>query len=253
MRRHRRRTIAVIGVVASALMAALCIPAMAQEMAKEKICQLCHQKDQGASPAVTAKYMETLHAKAQGEGPRYNANEGQPGVGCQVCHGPGAEHVRAAAEAKKDTIKSPAKLETREARLSLCGHCHGQYEVRGENVADPSFLADYKYGDNMFDKITLKPMSAEKTKLEQVNEMQNSLHFTSAKGPTCIDCHTGHKDLDPSLPHQTTDAGNQVCLKCHSPETADVRHCTATFPADALCKSCHMPDNRHIIKVAPAG
>jgi len=226
---------------------------MAQEMAKEKICQLCHQKDQGASPAVTAKYAETLHAKAQGEGPRYNANDGAAGVGCQVCHGPGAEHVKAAAETKKDSIGSPAKLQAREARMSLCARCHAQYEVQGENPADPGFVTDYKYGDDILSKIRLKPMSAEKTKLEQVNEMQNSLHFTSAIGPTCIDCHTGHKDLDPSLPHQTTDAGNAVCLKCHNPETADVRHCTATFPADALCKSCHMPDNRHIIKVAPAG
>jgi predicted CXXCH cytochrome family protein len=244
MRLVNRQAMAAVLVVGVAVVVAMALPARAQapgpEYANEKLCQACHKVVHGQSPAVTDNYLATKHATITGEGPRYNFN-GQPGVGCQACHGPGTEHVKAPMDQKLATGKTPAELETREQKLSLCGRCHGQY--------DEGFVADYKLGDNILDKITLKAPTG--GKLEQLNEMKDSKHFTSPTGPVCIDCHTGHKALDPNLVPQLVAPIDDLCLKCH-PANAGMAHLTplTQIPDGATCATCHMPNKKHIFKVA---
>jgi predicted CXXCH cytochrome family protein len=190
---------------------------------------------------VTPVYAETKHAKATGEDPRHTT-DGKPGVGCQICHGPGVVHAKAKPEEKKGTSHQPIQIETREGRLSLCARCHAQY--------DEGFVEDYTWGDNILDKITLKEPTG--GLLEQVNEMKDSLHFTSTKGtnPVCIDCHTGHKGIDENLPHQIRKPITELCNGCHGAEVADALHCQQEIPPDGTCGTCHMPERKHVFKVA---
>src|SRR5690606_17052559 len=56
------------------------------------------------------------------------------GIGCERCHGPGAQHVAlhdgtSAAEAADDPIVNPATLST-DRRESVCYQCHLSAEVR---------------------------------------------------------------------------------------------------------------------------
>ena len=240
MRFDKRHALTLVAIVGVTLLLSHAIPAIAQEYGKQKICAVCHQKDQGQSPAVTASWEATKHATAEGEGPRYSVN-GEPGVGCQGCHGPGQDHVKAKPEEKPTSIGNPADIETREGKLSLCGRCHGQYAE--------GFVEGYVWGENILDKITLSEPTGGKH--EQLNEMKDSLHFTSPTGPTCLDCHTGHKGLDPALAPQLLKSINELCMGCHDPAKGQ-KKCDKEVPADGSCATCHMPNKKHIFKIPAA-
>lgn len=221
------------------------LPVSAQEdneFAPEMMCEVCHKLPQaeGRVPGVTDLYMETKHAKAEGEGPRFMFPDEELGVGCQACHGPGQGHVLGHGD--PELITTPEEIETREGRLSLCGRCHALYE--GE------WLEGYAYGDNILDDIVLvEPTGG---KLEQLNEMRGSLHFTDPTAPTCIDCHTGHKGLstDVPMPHQVRKPVNELCLECHAGQDDYAHSGWAEIPPDATCSTCHMPGLKHVF-VAP--
>ncbi|NLN90243.1 MAG: hypothetical protein GX134_08790 [candidate division WS1 bacterium] len=243
---HIRKSLAALVSLAAIGGAALVamLPVSAQEdteYAAEMMCQVCHKLPQaeGAVPAVTDLYMETKHAKAEGEGPRFMLPDEEPGVGCQACHGPGQGHVLGHGDA--ELISNPEDLEERDARLSLCGRCHAAYEEE--------WVEEYAYGDNILDKITLLEPTGEK--LQQLNEMKGSLHFTDPTAPTCVNCHTGHKELSDDLPHQTRKPTNELCLECHAGQEDYAHSGWAEIPADATCATCHMPGGKHVF-IAPA-
>jgi len=210
------------------------------EYAKQMLCELCHKTQQGAVAAVVPVWAATKHGQATGDDPRHSFN-GEPHVGCQACHGPGSLHVKAKVEDKKTTIHLPTEIEGHMERLSVCGRCHAQYQE--------GFVADYKYGENIFTRITL----AEPTGglLEQVNELKDSKHFATETAGTCIDCHTGHKDISPDRPHQLRAPVNELCGKCHA-DHADMKHALAATDA-SLCSDCHLPNGKHTFKVADDG
>jgi len=233
------RVAAALIVAAACLAASLLVTgpvAADQEYAKQMMCEVCHSIAHGDYQPVTPTYKETKHAKAEGDDPRHSFN-GEPHVGCQACHGAGKAHV---SSSKKEDIKLPEQIEDRKGRLSVCGRCHAQYEE--------GFVKDYTYGDNILDKITLTEPTGDK--LQQVNEMKDSKHFTADNGPTCVDCHTGHKEIKEDLPHQIRKPINDLCTECHAAQ-ADPAHAKMTVPEGANCATCHMPDRKHIIKVAP--
>jgi len=233
------RFVAPLLAVAACLVGSFCAVAPVaadQEYTKQKMCEVCHSIAHGDMQPVTPTYKETKHAKAEGDDPRHSFN-GEPHVGCQACHGPGKAH---ASSSKKEDIKLPEQIEDRKGRLSLCGRCHAKYEE--------DYLKDYTYGDDILDKVTLTEPTGEP--LQQVNEMKGSKHFTADNGPTCITCHTGHKGIKEDLPHQIRKPIDELCTDCHAAQ-ADLTHSKMTVPDGATCATCHMPERKHIIKVAP--
>lgn len=220
-------------------------PAPAPEYTKNSaLCMVCHKKAQNENPPVTEFWEKTKHFTAEGEGPRYHFR-GEEHVGCQACHGPGKAHVTGNPKSKMD-IHLPLKLEGHngveghQEQLSICARCHAQYEG--------DFPEDYVYGENIMDKLVLKEPAAD-TKLEQINEMKDSKHFTTETAPTCVVCHTGHKDIDENLPSQIRKPILELCTECHTAE-ADLSHSKyTTIPDGATCATCHMPEKKHVFKV----
>lgn len=234
---------AILTLTAGVLVAALATsgPASAQTAgyAKTTLCIACHKHAQGANkefPAATPNWEQTKHATAEGEGPRYHFN-GEDHVTCQACHGPGMEHVKSR---KADAIHLPSEIEGHLEQLSVCARCHAQYEE--------DFLEEYTYGEDIMGKITLKPATGE-SKLEQVNEMIDSKHYSNPTAPTCVKCHTGHNDLDETLPSQIRKPILELCTECHTAE-ADLSHSKyETIPEGATCATCHMPEGKHLFAV----
>ena len=222
------------------LLAPLGRPAFGQEYAKQAICVLCHETQQGAVGPVVPTWEQTRHGQATGEGPRYNFN-GEPGVGCQACHGPGSLHIKAKTEDKQTTIRNPDDIQGHLEKLSLCGRCHAQYEE--------GFVADHTYGENIFARITLTEATG--GKLEQVNELKDSKHFAMETAGTCLDCHTGHKEIAPDRPHQLRAPVNELCTGCH-PTYADMKHALQATP-ESLCSDCHLPGGKHTLKLPDDG
>ena len=175
-------------------------------------------------------------------------------VGCERCHGPGAEHVRRPA---RDNILNPARFDYVHAN-DVCIQCHSQgqppknpikgkyydwpvgFEV-GKNLADYWNLEEHKLGDTTFTHFA--DGTAHKNRM-QGNDFVQSLMY--ARGVTCFSCHDPHSDENVSMVRKP---GNALCLDCHGPNTQAGPH-AATIEQHthhkvgspgSECVACHMP------------
>jgi len=179
-------------------------------------------------------------------------------VGCQACHGPGAEHVAWAQDEEAAWMSDPAEMGLQvplrrgeaKAQLDSCSPCHSR-RVRIEE--------DYEYGGEFLDRYIPERLHAgyyhaDGQILEEVyvygSFVQSKMHV---KGVSCTDCHDPHT-LDLIQP------GNALCMQCHSTNAPQDRFPTLTqkdydspehhfHPEDstgAECVSCHMPQRTYM-------
>lgn len=144
-----------------------------------------------------------------------------PGVSCEACHGPGAQHVAQMSlghDASSSTlIFNPARLSPIDS-LDFCGACHRT-------------SADVRLND-----ITgIFSIRFPASRLEQSRCWGNG-----DVRLTCIACHDSHKP-------RVQDAAfyDKVCVSCHTPASGAPKD---RAPAISICKvsnhncvSCHMP------------
>jgi tetratricopeptide (TPR) repeat protein len=150
-------------------------------------------------------------------------------IGCERCHGPGGNHLRAiAAQFPDPAIVSPADAAA-ESRLRICGQCHSFHQELSLPRTDPFWIR--------FQGTTL-PWSRCYTK--------------SAGALDCTTCHDPHHDADRSEAH-----ADAPCLSCHPGGPAAERKARlrtaepqAQLPAQSSpcpvnpadgCVGCHMP------------
>lgn len=127
----------------------------------------------------------------------------EPGVRCEACHGPSADHARNPVQVKP---RNPARLTANEINL-LCGECHRMPPAAGVETN----------WDN--------PWNAR----HQPVYLSQAACFQKSQGRlTCLSCHTPHAS-------EPVD-GSRPCLSCHP----SARHRTAT--AGRACAHCHMPE-----------
>jgi hypothetical protein len=144
-----------------------------------------------------------------------------PGVTCEACHGPGAQHVAQMSlehDARTSTlIFNPARLSPSDS-VDFCGACH-------RTSADVS----------LSDITGIYNLRFPAYRLEQSRCWGNG----DAR-LTCTACHDAHKP-------RVQDAAfyDKVCLSCHSPASGpakDRAHAIGTCKVSKHeCVSCHMP------------
>jgi Flp pilus assembly protein TadD len=178
------------------------------------------------------------------------------GIDCQRCHGPGAEHIRAAegehvtAEAIRKAIVNPARL-SQTAALEVCLQCHLQSTSRHLPDSVRSFSrAPFSY-------VPGQPLSAFRIFFERApgggdgdgieidhsafRLLQSQCFLKSRGALTCVSCHNPHEPLV-SGP-QAVAHYDSVCRGCHA--SAVEKLVTAgNHPAAADCTGCHMPRRR---------
>lgn len=162
---------------------------------------------------------------------RYDPKSFVLGVQCEVCHGPGKDHVahHKANPGDKTARKvvQPTKF-TRQQLLDLCAYCHSnslkahgpalQYRP-GKPLED--FYTTLKSTYPEFDHVANQDTYMRQSKCFQKSEM------------TCIDCHNPHS-------RRPVELGAQTCAKCHQPEACkDQPNLPAAVRGD--CVGCHMP------------
>lgn len=195
------------------------------------------------------------------------------GIGCESCHGPGAEHVAAnqnpvrryaqrMSDEPDDTIVNPAHLDPK-ASTQVCGQCHAMwdYALTGQRMMswfDTGFT--YRPGGDV--EKNRKPQFSNKPGdtgfwsdglIRTAGREYNALHGSACYekgGMSCLSCHQLHQQADDPRPRaqwatdqllpQPDDAS---CLECHKSYGEDVAAHTH-HPVDSSgssCVNCHMP------------
>ena len=176
-----------------------------------------------AIPPNEARLCFGCHTTASTTKNQFDPTAAYPGVTCEACHGPGAQHV-AAARAKTDkrgdgSIFNPAQL-ARVDYVDFCGACHRTWQdvVSGQMV-----------GAGVFN-VRFAPYRLENSRCWAEGDARI----------TCIACHDPHKPLSHDV--ASYDAN---CLACHAASPAEKKsanHPGAACPVAAKnCVTCHMP------------
>lgn len=153
-------------------------------------------------------------------------------IGCERCHGPGGNHVKAVEAKLPDlAIANPSRA-SGEQVVALCGQCHSP---RGKTIspADPTSVRS------------------------QGTTLTWSRCYTESDGAlSCVTCHNPHRNADTSAKHYES-----KCLSCHSTTAAASakpamiekdRH-ARTCPVNPAsgCIACHMPVVKDVIPHSP--
>jgi len=152
-----------------------------------------------------------------------------PGVSCEACHGPGAEHVLAmkAQEYRDARIFDPGKLDTDELGQEYCGACH-------RSVDEVSRMPNLGGG-------------VHNVRFQPYRLFNSPGHDPTDSRLRCTACHDPHEDL-----RRDTAFYDSKCLACHR-ATVSNQHsplnqanpgnqfAKACPKSSGLCVTCHMP------------
>ncbi len=171
----------------------------------------------------------------------YTTTWNEPGINCEVCHGPAEAHIKAAEEAaaKGEPLKDLKLLRfhqdlDRDQRDATCAPCHAKMSpltsdfTPGEQFFDHYDLTSYEDPDFFPDGRDLG---------ENYTQTGWEANPCALSGQLeCIHCHTS------SGRFRFKDNPNQSCLPCHEKRVETIlEHSHHPAEAKVTCVDCHMP------------
>jgi len=183
-------------------------------------------------------YVQAAYAGPAGQGDFFDPSQVIYGIGCERCHGPGAEHVafhQSHPDVKTGYAITNVRHLGRQQRLDACALCHSGARI----PLKPAF--QFRTGDTL-EHFSLPNYSDDRVARLDVHDNQYGL-LTASKcfrlsQMDCSSCHNVHNDEvgSPAL-------FSQRCMTCHNSAT----HTTCTLKPiaglvlSANCIDCHMP------------
>jgi tetratricopeptide (TPR) repeat protein len=172
----------------------------------------------------------------------YRTTWAEPGINCETCHGPGAEHVRTFTAAPKDAAPKElglirTKTMTHEQRSDMCASCHARIVP---------LTATFRPGDRFFDHFDLGALESGEF-YPDGRDLGENYTFTTWRLSRCaqsgqLDCVTCHTSSGRYRFRADEDA-NAACSPCHAEKVRAPRRHTHHRDGSAAsrCVSCHMP------------
>ena len=182
----------------------------------------------------------------------------EPGVDCEMCHGPSSRHVAAVSKGEfynKQPLDPPVdftRISSRDS-VAICAQCHMQSALR--ESAPRAELNNSRPRGEFFPRSKSRPLVEFSRRafypdgrLRESTFMVESMLRTACfrKGSvTCVSCHDPHRDDASSnraslrFPREP----DRMCLQCHSQLVGKVEtHTHHPLQSEASrCVSCHMP------------
>lgn len=183
----------------------------------------------------------------------------EPGVDCEMCHGPSARHVAAMMKGEvypKRPLDPPVDFSKISARdfIAICSQCHMQSAVR---VPGPHGELNYSIRGEFFTRYKSRPYDEfSRLGFYKDGRFRQSTFIVEAlmrsecfrKGNvTCADCHDVHSPNAASNPRllKYSPESNQMCTQCHTvfkDQGVLVQHTHHVAASEgSRCVSCHMP------------
>jgi Flp pilus assembly protein TadD len=151
------------------------------------------------------------------------------GIGCERCHGPGGNHVRAVEANFPDLAIARPQLFSADRQVKLCAQCHSP---KGN--------------------VQLNPEDKTAIRFQTVHFVKSRCYTQSEGAMSCLTCHSPHRDAESSAAFYEA-----KCLSCHSAATPEhlpssgKRRVSCSVNPTSGCLDCHMPVERAAIPHAP--
>ncbi len=207
----------------------------------------------------------------------YKTTWAEPGINCETCHGPSAEHNRAMKETPKGQQPKDMKIIsvkkfTPEQHNSTCSGCHAKMSPvtnaypPGERffdhydlatLEDPDFYPDGRdLGENYTYTSWLMSPCAKAGKINCVTCHTSSGRYRfkaeEKANDACMPCHEKQVKNAPAHTHHRPDGPGNKCISCHMPMTSFARmnrtdhsmlpptpSATIAYKSPNACNFCH--------------
>jgi tetratricopeptide (TPR) repeat protein len=172
----------------------------------------------------------------------YRTTWAEPGINCETCHGPSAEHNRVFQEARKGKRPEDSKIIswknfTPEQKNAACSSCHAKMSPITETFAP---------GDRFFDHFDLAALEDPDFYPDGRDLGENYTYTSWMMSPcakagqlNCVTCHTSSGRYR----FKAEEKANDACMPCHEKNVKDAPAHTHHKEGSAgnKCISCHMP------------
>jgi predicted CXXCH cytochrome family protein len=196
-------------------------------------CASCHYTGYTLTPTVAGDFVAGAvndpsgEADIDGDGVPNELN-----IGCEVCHGPGSEHVKSPKARKAATIVNPRNLAAERATV-ICDQCHSRPQgnlkndqpvskenrmlvpgiSRNEYLTNHTTREDAAQTDFWGDGVHSKGHHQQGTDFIRSRKYINGTQLL-----TCASCHDPHgtTGVRHQLRKEVRDPGNSLCASCHA-------------------------------------